>query len=61
MLSKDFAPEQAIYKVTLDQYQQITIKDLAGHETRDLWRVVKPGDCQPLKPGDMLKIGKIKL
>lgn len=59
--SKELRPEQAIYKVSLDEYQQITIKDLGQGETRDLWRVVKPGECQTIRPGDMLKIGKIKL
>ena len=43
MGSKDGRAEQAIYKVSLDEYQQITIKDLGQAETRDLWRVVKPG------------------
>jgi hypothetical protein len=61
MSSKNLKPDQAIYKVSLDEYQQITIKDLSQSETRDLWRVIKPGECQAIKPGDMLKIGKIKL
>jgi hypothetical protein len=61
MGSKDGRAEQAIYKVSLDEYQQITIKDLGQAETRDLWRVVKPGECQAIRPGDTLKIGKIKL
>jgi hypothetical protein len=45
----------------LDEYQQITIKDMGIGGGHILWRVIKPGECQTIKVGDMLKIGKIKL
>ncbi len=53
-------PEQALYKISVDNLQQITIKDLTLNPNQ-LWRVIKPGEACPIKPGDMLKIGKIKL
>ena len=61
LTGKGNVPDQAVYKILLDEYQQITLKDLNNSSNRVLWRIVRGNEAHPIKPGDVIKVGKIKL
>lgn len=52
----------SLLKVSVDAHKQIRIKNLSIENNNTvLWRCVKPDEVHPIKPGDIIKIGKIKL